>query len=42
MEVVLQLRDEAGERQLEDVETGLAFAWRGIPTTSGAAVILGI
>jgi acetyl-CoA C-acetyltransferase len=42
LEVVLQLREEAGERQLQDVETGLAFAWRGIPTTSGAAVILGI
>jgi len=42
LEVVLQLRGEAGQRQLEDVETGLAFAWRGVPTTAGAAVILGI
>lgn len=42
LEVVLQLRGEAGERQLEDVETGLAFAWRGIPTASGAAVVLSI
>ena len=40
LEVVLQLRGEAGQRQLPDVETGLAFGWRGIPTTSGAAVIL--
>ena len=40
LEVVLQLRSEAGQRQLPDVETGLAFGWRGIPTTSGAAVIL--
>jgi acetyl-CoA C-acetyltransferase len=40
LEVVLQLRGEAGLRQLEGVETGLAFAWRGVPTTSGAAVIL--
>ncbi len=40
LEVVLQLRGEAGKRQLADVETGLAFGWRGIPTTSGAAVIL--
>ncbi len=40
LEVVLQLRDEAGQRQLEDVETGMAFAWRGAPTTAGAAVIL--
>jgi acetyl-CoA C-acetyltransferase len=39
-EVVLQLRGEAGARQLPDVETGLAFGWRGVPTTSGAAVIL--
>jgi len=40
LEVVLQLRGEAGQRQLPDVETGLAFGWRGLPTTSGAAVIL--
>jgi acetyl-CoA C-acetyltransferase len=42
LEVVLQLREEAAERQLEDVETGLAFAWRGLPTTSGAAVVLSV
>ncbi len=40
LEVVLQLRGEAGPRQLDDVETGLAFGWRGVPSTSGAAVIL--
>lgn len=40
LEVVLQLRGEAGQHQLPDVETGLAFGWRGLPTTSGAAVIL--
>jgi acetyl-CoA C-acetyltransferase len=40
LEVVLQLRGECGQRQLEDVETGLAFAWRGLPTSSGAAIIL--
>jgi acetyl-CoA C-acetyltransferase len=40
LEVVLQLRGEAGPRQIEDAEVGLAFAWRGVPTTSGAAVIL--
>ncbi len=39
-EVVMQLRGEAGAHQLPDVETGLAFGWRGVPTTSGAAVIL--
>ncbi len=38
--VVLQLRGSAGPRQLPDVETGLAFGWRGVPTTSGAAVVL--
>jgi len=40
LEVVLQLRDEAGKRQIPDVETGLAQIWRGIPTTSGAVTIL--
>ncbi len=42
MEVVLQLRGEAGAHQLPDVESGLAFGWRGVPTTSGAAAILSI
>ncbi len=42
MEVVLQLRGEAGAHQLPDVESGLAFGWRGVPSTSGAAVILSI
>jgi acetyl-CoA C-acetyltransferase len=41
LEVVLQLRGEAGPRQLEDVEVGLAQSWRGVPTTSGAVIILG-
>jgi acetyl-CoA C-acetyltransferase len=40
LEVVLQLRGEAGQRQLESAEVGLAFSWRGVPTTAGAAVIL--
>ncbi len=40
LEVVLQLRGEAGARQLPKAKTGLAFAWRGLPTTSGAVVIL--
>lgn len=39
LEVVLQLRGEAGKRQLEDVETGLAQSWRGIPTATGAVSI---
>jgi acetyl-CoA C-acetyltransferase len=40
LEIVLQLRGEAGQRQLEDVEIGLAHSWRGVPTTSGAVVVL--
>ena len=42
LEVVIQLRGQAGERQLEDAETGMAFGWRGIPTTSGAAIVLSV
>jgi acetyl-CoA C-acetyltransferase len=41
LEVVLQLRGEAGQRQIEGVAIGLAFGWRGVPTTGGAAVVLG-
>lgn len=41
LEVVLQLRGEAGARQL-DCETGLAASWRGVPTASGACIILGV
>lgn len=40
MECVEQLRGEAGERQVEDVATGVAQSWRGVPTTSGAVVVL--
>ncbi|HET90589.1 MAG TPA: acetyl-CoA acetyltransferase [Chloroflexi bacterium] len=40
LEVVLQLRGQAGQRQIETAEVGLAFGWRGVPTTGGAAVIL--
>lgn len=40
LEVVLQLRGEAGQRQVPNAEVGLAQTWRGIPTTSGAVVIL--
>lgn len=40
LEVVLQLRGEAGLRQLEDVEVGLVQSWRGVPTTSGVVAIL--
>ena len=40
MEVALQLRGDAGERQIDGVQTGIAQSWRGVPTTSGAVVIL--
>lgn len=40
LEVVLQLRGEAGARQLENVEVGLSQSWRGVPTTSGAVAVL--
>ncbi len=42
LEVVLQLRGEAGKRQLDNVKTGLALAWRGIPTATGAVAVLSI
>lgn len=41
LEVVLQLRGEAGPRQLDEVEIGLAQSWRGVPTTSSAVAIFG-
>jgi acetyl-CoA C-acetyltransferase len=40
-EIVFQLRGEVGARQLAHAKTGLAQSWRGVPTTSGAVVILG-
>jgi len=40
LEIVLQLRGEAGSHQVEDVNIGLAQSWRGVPTTSGAVLIL--
>jgi acetyl-CoA C-acetyltransferase len=40
LEVTLQLRGEAGTRQLDDVEVGLAQSWRGVPTTSGAVAVM--
>jgi acetyl-CoA C-acetyltransferase len=42
LEVVIQLRGEAGARQLKNIELGLAQSWRGVPTTSGAVVILSV
>jgi acetyl-CoA C-acetyltransferase len=40
VEVGLQLRGQAGERQIPGARTGLAMGWRGVPTTSGAVAIL--
>jgi len=40
LEIVLQLRGEAGKRQVPDASTGLAQSWRGIPTTTGAVIVL--
>jgi len=39
LEVVIQLRGEAGRNQLKDVSTGLAMSWRGLPTTTGAVAV---
>lgn len=40
LEITLQLRGEAGRRQVANAETGLAQVWRGIPTDSGAVAVL--
>ena len=40
LEVVLQLRGEAGARQVSRADVGLAQAWRGVPTTSAAVAVL--
>lgn len=39
-EIVLQLRGEAGKRQIQKAHRGVAQAWRGDPTTSSAVVVL--
>lgn len=40
VESIIQLRQEAGRRQIKDVKTALVQSWRGVPTTTGAVVIL--
>jgi len=40
LEVVLQLRGDAGARQIADSEVGLAQTWRGIPTTTGVVAVV--
>jgi acetyl-CoA C-acetyltransferase len=39
LEVVTQLRGEAGARQVEGASVGLAHTWRGLPTASHAVAI---
>jgi len=41
LEIVMQLRGQAGKRQISDAEIGIAQSWRGIPTGSGAVAIFG-
>jgi len=41
LETVLQLRGQAGQRQIPDAEIGLAHNWRGIPTATGVVAVLG-
>jgi len=40
-ELVDQLRGHAGRRQVSGAKNGLAFSWRGVPTTAGALAVLG-
>ena len=40
LECVLQLRGEAGERQVPDAGVAVAQSWRGIPTTTAAVAVL--
>jgi acetyl-CoA C-acetyltransferase len=40
LEVVNQLRGEAGRHQVPEAKTGLVQVWRGAPTTSCAVMIL--
>lgn len=40
LEAVLQLREEAGPRQVPNARTALVASWRGLPTTTGAVAVL--
>ena len=39
LECVLQLRGEAGERQVPDAGVAVAQSWRGVPTTTAAVAV---
>jgi acetyl-CoA C-acetyltransferase len=39
LECVLQLRGEAGERQIPDAGVAVAQSWRGVPSTSAAVAL---
>lgn len=39
LECVLQLRGEAGERQVDQAGVAVAQSWRGVPTTSAAVAV---
>ena len=41
-EVALQLRGEAGSRQVDRARNGVAVSWRGIPTATGGVAVLGV
>lgn len=40
IEAVLQLRNQAGMRQVKNARNGLVQSWRGVPTATGAVAIL--
>ncbi len=40
IELVEQLRGQAGRHQVKEVNTGVAQTWRGVPTASGAVIVL--
>lgn len=41
-EISLQLRGDAGTRQIDGVKLGVAQAWRFVPTATGAVAVLGV
>jgi len=40
IQLTQQLRGQAGPRQIKGAQTGVVLAWRGIPTATGAVVVL--